>query len=413
LPATARAADADDRVIVSDQPLKPTPEDYKRMTKPEERDDEGPPLVLEAYDLGDLLFEAPSPSKRIDEMGDGRTPDQLPTITYSMPGLLSGGNYYKPYVRKETTIFSAKSDAYDQLIDAIATLISPEDWDQVGGRSSLQVLGDLLLARTTKENHRKIASLLAVVRRRAAARKIVSVEVHWLWLSDEELHRLTPVSAEKENGRAAARLTVDDAAWNRLAQERAKEENDVRPGYQAIVTCLNGQTVVVAAGRQSRFIVTMIPVVGNEVMPTPPTGGVIPLNPPSGLSGYQPTTTTIQEGPAVEVRPILCGKNQVLLDVHSRVIEVQTREGGGEAPANPPAANTPANVVRELAAAVDRPQVSTHRVDTTLRAPLGRRVLAGGITYGSEPEPGNRSLYVFVKAVLCEPPDAPAPKAKR
>jgi len=158
----------------------------------------------------------------------------------------------------------------------------------------------------------------------------------------------------------------------------------------------------------------MIPVVGDGVMPAPPTPGVIPLNPPSGLSGYQPTTTTIQEGPAVEVRPILCGRNQVLLDVHSRVIEVQTREGGGETQANPPAANAQANVVRELAAAVDRPQMSTHRVDTTLRAPLGRRVLAGGITYGSEPEPGNRSLYVFIKAALCEPPDAdPASKAKR
>lgn len=425
LPATARATDTDDRIIVSDQPLKPTPEDYKKLvptdhnraTKPEEKDDQEPPLVLEAYDLGDLLFEAPSPSKRIDELGDGRTVDDTNPHFFFQQPYGSSGIIGQDYVKRDvsqSSIAAAKSDAYTQLTDAIAQLISPEEWDQVGGQSSLQVLGDLLVVRTTKENHRKIASLLDVIRQRAAARKIVSVEVHWLWLSEEELHRLAPISAEKEDGRPAARLTVDDAAWNRLAQQRAKEENDVRPGYQAIVACLNGQTVVVAAGRQSRFIVTMIPVVG-EVMPTPaPPAPVTTPYQSSGISGYQPTTTTIQEGPAVEVRPILCGKNQVLLDVHSRVFEVQTREGGGEAQANPPAANAQASVVRELAAAVDRPQVSTHRVDTTLRAPLGRRVLAGGITYGSEPEPGNRSLYVFLKAVLCEPPDAvAAPKAKR
>ena len=390
-------------------------------SEPEDNADQEPPLVLQAYDLGDLLFEAPSPAKRIDELGDGRTVDAT-NFPFSFPQPYYGsGMIGQDYVNRDnrdapkSSIAAAKSDAYTQLTDAISTLISPEDWDQVGGQSSLQVLGDLLLVRTTKENHRKIASLLDVVRQRAAARKIVSVEVHWLWLSEDELHRLAPVSAEKEDGRHAAQLTVDDAAWNRLAQERAKEENDVRPGYQAIVTCLNGQTVVVAAGRQSRFIVTMIPVVGDGVMPTPapPTPVTSPYQ-SSGISGYQPTTTTIQEGPAVEIRPILCGKNQVLLDIHSRVFEVQTREGGGEARANPPAANAQANVVRELAAAVDRPQVSTHRVDTTLRAPLGRRVLAGGITYGSEPEPGNRSLYVFIKAVLCEPQDAvAAPKTKR
>jgi len=266
LPATARAADADDRIIVSDQPIKPSPEDYKKLlpeecnraTKPEEKDDQGPPLVLEAYDLGDLLFEAPSPSKQVDELGDGRTVDDTNLkFSFSQPfgvHAFPGPDNVKRDVPR-SSISSAKSDAYTQLTEAIAQLISPQDWDQVGGQSSLLVLGDLLLVRTNKENHRKIASLLDVVRQRAAARKIVSVEVHWLWLSEEELHRLTPVSAEKEDGRLAAHLTVDDAAWNRLSQQRAKEENDVRPGYQAIVACLNGQTVVVAAGRQSRFMV--------------------------------------------------------------------------------------------------------------------------------------------------------------
>ena len=316
-------------------------------------------------------------------------------------------------------------------MESVTSLVSPTDWDSAGGQSSLRLLGDLLLVRTTRQNHRQIASLLNCIRRRAAVRKVVCVEVHWLWLSEDELHRLAPASIEKDDKRSAVCLTVDDAAWDRLAKERAAEDSDVRAGFHAIISCLNGQTVVAAAGRQTRVIVSMIPVVGG---PPGPSGAVNmtanngppasvagtpcypppPVAPPNQPSvGYQPTTTTIQEGPAVEIRPVLCGKSQILFDVHSRVIELQTSETGGGAPAKSPAANQEANLVRDLAAVVDRPQMSAHRIDTTLRAALGRRVLVGGITFGTEPEPGDRSLYVFVKGVVCEPPTAvPAAKTK-
>ena len=148
--------------------------------------------------------------------------------------------------------------------------------------------------------------------------------------------------------------------------------------------CLNGQTVVASAGRQQRFIISVIPVVGDPVTttpappvapPAPPTVAPAP-NTPQLSVGYQPETTTIQEGPAVQVRAILCGDNQVLLDVRSRVLETQAHEGGGEAPSRPLAAAknatvVDATIVREVVAAVDRPLVSVHRVDSTLRGCWG------------------------------------------
>jgi len=65
--------------------------------------------------------------------------------------------------------------------------------------------------------------------------------------------------------RATVRLNVDEAVWQRLAQERAKEDSDLKPGYHAAVTCMNGQTVLANGGSQKRFISTMIPVVGDAV----------------------------------------------------------------------------------------------------------------------------------------------------
>ena len=441
-----------------------TPKSKRRAKAEEDGTKLDPLLVLRTYDISDLSFEASTPPKKIDELGDGRTSDSvnmqpLPAMMGQGMGVMGGGKRpgpsagagmggglpeYIPYSQYSTT----KRNENDQLVDAITQHISPTDWDNVGGPSSLQVLGDLLVVRTTTKNHRQIAAFLDTIRQRAAAWKMVSVEVHWLWLSEDELHRIAPTAAEKDNKRPAACLIVDDAAWNRLAKERAAEDNDVRAGYHAIISCLNGQTVVAAAGRQSRVIVTMIPVVGDPQADPTPHGTTIPPsavgppapaapattpapaaaaapntffgpsargNPPNEttLVGYQPSTTTIQEGPAVEIRPILCPGDKILLDVHSRVIELQTTtDDAGAAPAKRPAANQPANVVRDLAAVVDRPNMSTHRIDTTLRAPLGRRVLVGGITFGTEPEAGNRSLYVFIEGVACDPPDA-APKAKR
>ena len=179
-------------------------------------------------------------------------PGSLPgPAPYNPHGLHNGSNVVEPDAR----------DPIEQLRDAINALIFGPDSVAYNGRSDTRVLGEVLAVSTTEKNHRQIAAFLDALRHHAATRKMVFVEVHWLWLTEEQLRTLVPSKAGEDQ--AAARLIVDDAAWQQLAKERAKEDSDMRPGYHAAVTCMNGQTVLSSGGPQKRFITTLIPVVGD------------------------------------------------------------------------------------------------------------------------------------------------------
>ena len=55
-----------------------------------------------------------------------------------------------------------------------------------------------------------------------------------------------------------------------------------------------------------------------------------------------------------------------------------------------------------MPSAIDRPTLIQHRLSTTLRLPVGRRMLIGGMTYESVPEPDDLNLYLFVKTSVQE-----------
>jgi len=114
--------------------------------------------------------------------------------------------------------------------------------------------------------------------------------------------------------------------------------------------------------------------------------------------GYQPVTSTLQDGAALEATPMatVTGK-LIVLDVRSRVVEIRS----GARPAAPDA-NRAGSTVSEVVAAIDRPQLVQHRLSTTLRVPVGRRILVGGMTFESKPQPGQPNLYLFTKVDMQE-----------
>jgi hypothetical protein len=391
---------------------KPPKAPAKTPVVAEDGDDEAP-LVLMVYDYSDIQWEMAGPSKGIDELGGDSALGGAGMLPPGVQGSFPGPQQYSGYVKNSVPC----DDRGDVLHDAINGLILGPESSTVGGRSEVKVLGDFLAISTTEKKHQQIAAFLASLRQRTATRKMVAVEVHWLWLTEEQLKSLVPLKAGDD--RATVRLNVDEAVWQRHAQERAKEDSDLRPGYHATVTCMNGQTVLANGGSQKRFISTMIPVVGDAVPPVAPRADSSPLpSQPSPMTGYQPAITTIQEGAAVQVKPIVCEGNHVLLDIHVRAVEVQQPDGGQPEPRPssdlPAKADYRAGVVRELASVVERPIVLNHRLDTTLRVPLGRRVLVGGITRSVEPSQGEPNLYVFVEASLVDAQSAaPVLKQKR
>jgi hypothetical protein len=279
----------------------------------------------------------------------------------------------------------------DDLIDAIRTTIEPKSWDANGGEGTIAMLGNSLLISATPQVHEQITKLFDTFRKRWGTLRTVSLQAHWLWLSDSQLAGLLGEGQSKGEQRPAFGL-VNDAAWESLLKD-LRQAGKQPAGYQAVVTCYNGQTVHAVSGCQRRVIEGMVPVVdGGE------------------HAAYAPTVATLQEGAALQVTPMVTSAGKlVVLDVHSRVVLL--RGGLNRAPAAVPALSE----AREVAAMIDRPNIANQHLETTLRAPVDRRMLVGGMTFEAQPKPAEPSLYLFIKAIVQELRDdqpATKPEAK-
>jgi len=84
----------------------------------------------------------------------------------------------------------------------------------------------------------------------------------------------------------------------------------------------------------------------------------------------------------------------VVVDVQSRVVHRRDDTQGGGRAAD--------EAGQPTVAAIDRPLLMTHRFSTTLRVPVDRTMLIGGMTYVSEPEAGQANLYLFLKVSVQE-----------
>jgi hypothetical protein len=269
----------------------------------------------------------------------------------------------------------------DDLIDAITSTIEPTQWDSVGGPGSIAPLGNNLLISASPRTHEQINKLFDTFRKRWGTLRTVSVQAHWLWLSEAQAAALL-ADAPKGGERPAFGL-VNDAAWDLLIKE-LRQPGEKRPaGYQAVVTCYNGQTVHAISGLQRKFVSGMVPVVDGDQV------------------GYQPIVSTLQEGAGLQVTPMVTsGGKIVVLDVHSRVILLRDKPGRG--PIEVEIAAGGKSTVRDVAAVIDRPQVANQHLETTLRVPVERRMLVGGMTFEAQPKAGDPALYLFVKPIVQE-----------
>jgi len=280
----------------------------------------------------------------------------------------------------------------NDLIRAISTLVDPDSWASVGGAGDIAYFGGLLLVRQTAPNHDLIEEFLEMIRSEGATAKTAIVDAHWLLLESAQLKELLRgVDSAGASGRS--RLPVDPAALDELAQEV--------PGYRGRITCFSGQTVHVASGGRRSVVVSVIPVVGSA-------------------PAYQPIQAVLNLGVVLEVTPsLLPGTDEAILDLYSTVtkwgepdppIQIESRFPPGQQPAgmSGETVETPGGTA---SVTVDRVNIPTQQLATTLRAPLGKPVLVGGLTLEpgemepSEPNDANRKqLYLVVQVSAAEPP---------
>jgi hypothetical protein len=271
----------------------------------------------------------------------------------------------------------AARTSLDELVSAITETINPDEWADMGGNSTIARLGNSLLITASAESHQQIEGMLQLFRERWGSLRTISLRAYWLWLTDEQLAGALSQDVAEGTEHAEPFGVVADAAWQRLLSTAAEAAN--RQGYRAAITCYNGQTVHTLAGGQQLTVSGMTPVIGGEE------------------AAYSPQLAVIHTGAALQVTPVATRHAKyVVLDVHSRVCRLDEPSSS-----DPPRTPVPRSA-RDVTNALDRPHLAVHRLSTTLRVPVNRQMLIGGMTFDDEADAGAASLYLFVEVNVQE-----------
>ena len=317
-----------------------------------------------------------------------------------MGGMGLGG--FPPQPQREAT----RRFGMNELIEVILTTVEPESWENVGGEGSIATLGTMLIVRQNREVIDQIAALLTSIRETGGTLQSVRIRADWLLLEAGQLVELYP----PDGG------VIDRDAVRKLASSGASGQ----------ITCFDGQTVHIVAGKLQTGVTSVIPVVGQH---SPEKRG--PLVPQhvlaqqfsssdaaaegapsrqqsaeegtagghdyaaamgaygSGRSvGYQPVMQTTNFGALLQVTPTVGPDGQsVVLDLRSLVARPAAQQG------------QPVNFRGVVP--LDRLNVTVQQFMTTLHLPVGEPKLIAGSTLepfaqGQEA----RQLYLVVEATL-------------
>jgi hypothetical protein len=259
----------------------------------------------------------------------------------------------------------------DELVQAIQTFVDPDSWNEQG---ELQVLGGALVVKQTPENHDLIAELLKEIRSSLGNRRTVSIDARWLLLSSDDLDALLDKENTAESTLLASRKQLDD---------HMRESSSLR----AITHCFSGQKIYVVSGSKQNVVSGYIPVVGaleveEELEPVVSRDGrvrAITVQHSEGMGpmrseskvGYQPIVEKPNLGVLLELRPTLVGGEEqfAIVDLKSTL---SFSAAGAALPIQP--------MGNGLAPQVDRVKIETAELATTLRVPLGKPVIVGGLT---------------------------------
>ncbi len=273
------------------------------------------------------------------------------------------------------------------LIQAITTTIMPESWQQMGGKGVCTPLGGMLLIKQTAEAHKLIEKLLSDIRTEGGSSHTVTVDALWLSLTSDDFEKL----AGEQTGQGGELSPVDPKLLKDLANKN--------PGHQGRLNCYNDQTVHLVSGNRRTVVTSVIPTVGFY------------------SAAYTPQVAYPNVGVLLQVRPTVDPNRQsAVLNVTSTVTEWQepgepititTKFEGGENKGITTHGGT-------TQVTVDRVNLNTQHLGTTVRVPVSKPVLVGGLSSvgtdvktKNQPEEKDRQLYLIIKITVNEAPNQP------
>lgn len=280
---------------------------------------------------------------------------------------------------------STEDEWMDHYISAIREMVAVGTWKEDGGSiGSLRPLPDRsIIVSQTPAAHEEIAKLLTQLREQSSRRVMVRVRASWMVIDPKAVDAAKASDPVTPRSVTPADDKVQDALFDNAETYR-----------QAELTCYNGQTVGIQSGTDTAYVSDVTPVVGTNAV------------------GYDTTVDKAFSGVRLQVTPqLIPGGNAVVLDLQSTVSETSFITSPVAATTNGPATRPfverkaadgvadgtkvkevdidgPADVgpgsATNAIAFIQRPQVSDQSFGTTVRVPLGRRVIVAGMTMPTE-----------------------------
>ncbi|MCX5656082.1 MAG: hypothetical protein NTY65_15705 [Planctomycetota bacterium] len=303
------------------------------------------PLVIRMYNVQDLMmgrdsrYSGPLPPTHPDAGGSGVQyyAAEAASVAGGGAGLFGSAQA----VGDQAAISSTLSP--EVVEEVIHRTINSEGWEDEGGRAKIIRVGALLVVTQTAENQKKIAELLEQFR---AQRQMVAIEARWVLLDDAQVAQLVPEGAKR-----TVPLEIPPAV---LAAADAKVI------YRGQITCFDRQRVHLVTGKAQVYVADATPVVAESAV------------------GWDAQINSILMGAMVEIVPALSPDGKaVTLDLQSHV-----SEAGGEnrkATLNSAIGGKDQNG-NTAKAEIELPEFLLQTFSTSIRMPLGKPVLIGGMT---------------------------------
>lgn len=257
----------------------------------------------------------------------------------------------------------------EQILALLMETIDAESWRENGGADgALRLIGNSLVVTQTPQNQNQVSELLGQLRKQS--QRPVRVQAWWIWI-DSDTDDFIKRPAETKSGveQSAVLPEVDlEGLTNALDAVRYKGE----------IVCFNGQTVQISAGRGRSIVTGVNPVVGASSV------------------GYDPDIEYVRSGAMLQVTPTIEDSGEVLLDLRSEVTELDQNSDTPLIDMAPLTPTTQGTVTGGGVTQVDRLAAVSQSFATTVRLPVGRPLLVGGMTFSADDETDGQ-LYLVVE----------------
>lgn len=281
----------------------------------------------------------------------------------------------------------------EEISRVIMNSIASETWMEIGdGEGSMQIFGNILIVNQTESVHSQIKVFLSMLREATEKRRqMINIKAIWLTIDETQLEKLDPQSNQ----------VVDKKVLKKLAGEH---------GRRAQITCLNAQTVHVAAGNLKSSVESVVPVVGQhdlkleaptQIAKAQPEKAKLPkhimaqvfnsaqdsfeggngrVTTERGI-GHQPVSRWINYGSLLQLTPWMKSKSEIEIDLSSIIIN-------------------PGLKIPDFTAGlstVNRHNMHIQQFRSSCRVNVGTPTLVGGSTFESQKDSGLQT-YLIIEA---------------